>query len=91
MTKYNVVAIDENVKVVGVEQYNPAANIRAKSRFEAVEKLAAKLGFEMPEFDEQFLNRMIRIDDLEIATIKTENEVQIGMTQISIGKWGFES
>ena len=81
MTKYNVVVIDANGVIIAVEEYNPSQ--RQKSVSEAASRLAQRLNMTAPEF------RNSATDGLGNSWGRMTGDLQPGMVEIGLGKWGF--
>ncbi len=81
MIKYNIVVINSEGFIIGVEEYNPAQ--RPTSVTAAVAAIAVRLNIPAPEF------RNFAIDEIGNEWGKMPGDLQIGMVEIGFGKWGF--
>ena len=85
MAKYNIVVVNPNGEVVGVEEYD--SRLRPRSIVEAVARLSIRLGIPAPEIRGSGANS----DALGNEWGKMSGEVSPGMIEIGFGSWGFPS
>lgn len=85
--KYNVVAInDESGKIIGVQEYDSTNDSgRDGRRAVAVAIIAGRLGINPPHIP--LRNREVVVDGISWGVMA--GDIQIGMEEISWGKWGF--
>ena len=87
MTKYNVVATKPDGIVIGVEEYDPANDGHRDERKQAAaDSIAARLGIPSVALGKRTTTGA---DGTEWGCMP--GDFQVGMVEIGLGKWGFQS